>query len=132
MSLGASPAYLAFMRELGIEDALDRSDAQTGIDRLLRRRDMALPEIAEQGEYAREGISGSHEDRGLYRSGSHEVALARQRAAEGRMAARVEADTAEGVDDMSMDLERRVAARRRRTAEAGLTAADQLYGEVMG
>lgn len=132
MSLGTSPAYLAFLREVGIEDALDRSDTQGDIDRLIRRRDRALPEIAEEGGFAREGISGAMEDRGIYRSGEHEVALARQRAREGRTVAGLEAETAESVDDLRSRLERDIAARRRRTAEAGLSAAGDVYGMVMG
>lgn len=129
VSLATDPAYLAFLRALGVEDSEDAASTQTGVDRINRTLAARLPEVTEAGDYAREGISGSFESRGLFRSGSHEVALARQRAAEGRTISDLESTTADSTADLTTALARRRAERERRKAEATLAGAGNVYGD---
>jgi len=129
VSLAEDPAYLAFLRALGVEDAEDAADTQARTDALGRQLSMRLPEVAEAGEDSRSAISGSFESRGLFASGGREVALARQRADEGRTVAGLESTVADQSAQYARELARRRAERARRTAEAGLLAGANLYGE---
>ena len=129
VSLAEDPAYQAFLRALGVEDAEDAADTTARTDALNRQLALRLPEVTEAGEDSRTAISGAHEARGLYRSGSREVALARQRAEEGRAVAGLESSAADQTAQYVRDLARRRAERARRTAEAGLVAGGNLYGE---
>jgi hypothetical protein len=126
-ALGQSPAYLAYLRTLGVEDATDQANTQTSVDAAQRRQAMLAPRIAQSGEYAREGISGGYESRGLFRSGQHEVGLARQRQAEGQQLGDLTSATTDQVTALKAALAAQMAARRRAMAEQGLNAANALY-----
>ncbi|MFP5376116.1 MAG: hypothetical protein ACLGIO_04945 [Acidimicrobiia bacterium] len=125
--LAANPAYLAFLRELGIADAEAAADTTTGAERVGLELARRLPRIAELGGRDREGISGSFESRGLFRSGQHELTLARQRADEGNEAGDLVAAGADRVADLQADLARRRAAAARRRAEGALSAAGDAH-----
>lgn len=129
-SLAEDPAYLAFLRAIGAEDTEDVEQTNLSADRLRRQAALRLPEIAEAGQISREGVSAGFEDRGLYRSGQHEVALARQRAAEARQVGAVQSGVTEGTSDLEARLARQRAARTRRKAEAGLSTSGSLASEV--
>lgn len=128
-SLAQSPSYLAFLRSVGVADGEDAAVTQYGADRVQRRTARALPRLGELGGRAREQISNSHESRGLFRSGQHEVALGRQRSDEAYATTSLQDDTSDDVRAMQMELARRRAERQRGLAEAGLGAAGELYEE---
>ena len=125
--LAANPAYLAFVRELGIEDAEAATDVTTQTDAIGRMLAKRLPRITDAGTRQREGISGGFESRGLLRSGQHEIALARQRSDEGTDAADTIDAGAEQVAALQSELARRRAAAARRRAEGALRFAPDAY-----
>lgn len=81
-SLSEDPAWLAYMRALGYEQSDAERIAAQRSNEVRRRYALLLPELQMAGENQRTAISGGMESRGIYRSGEHEMALARQRAAE--------------------------------------------------
>lgn len=128
-ALGQSPAYLAYLRSLGVTDANDAAGTQTGVDTVQRRTATMLPRIAEQGAISREGISGNYESRGLYRSGQHEVSLARQRAGEGQQVGDLQSGGADQIALLQATLVQQRAARQRQLVEQALNAANGLYAQ---
>lgn len=127
-NIGQDPAYLAFLRSIGIEKAELNQSAEDRIGVINREITRRLSDILRGGEYAREGISGNYESRGVYRSGKHEQSLARQRADEGAQAASLQGAGADQVFLIRQELARRLAAAERQGAEAGLSAAGNVYG----
>lgn len=130
--LAANPAYLAFLRELGIEDAEAAADVTTQTDAIGRMLAKRLPRIAEAGARQREQISGSFESRGLYRSGRHEVTLAKQRSDEATETADTFDAGADQVASLQSQLARRRADAARRRAEGALSFAPNAYLDEMG
>ena len=125
-SLAVDPAWLAFRRSLGVEDAADAATTQQQIDALNRRAGLQRGDLLEQGVQQRQGIADSHESRGLFRSGARLKGQAQQQAGEGRALGQIEAGLAEGVSGLAQSLAQRRAERERRGAETGLnTAANQ-------
>jgi hypothetical protein len=123
-----SPAWLAFRRALGIEDATDAATAQSQIDALHRRAGLTRGDLLDQGVKARQGIADSLESRGLFRSGERLKAQADQQAGEGRQLSDVEASLAEGVSALAAQAAQRQAERQRSAAEKGL---DVAYNETI-
>ncbi|MGH9266738.1 MAG: hypothetical protein ACRD0D_01020 [Acidimicrobiales bacterium] len=128
-SLGEDPAYLAFTRALGAEEAEAAGEAQARTSALRRALGMRLPQIAEAGERAREAVGAGFESRGLFRSGARLGSLARQRAAEAAEAAGAVSATAEAQSDLERALARSRAARARQLSERGLSSAYSLSVE---
>lgn len=125
-SLAVSPAWLAFRRSLGIQDAEDAASTQQQIDALNRRAGLQRGDLLEQGVQARQGIADSHEARGVFRSGARLTKQAEQQTGEGRALGQIEQGLAEGVSGLAQSLAQRRAERERRSAETGL---DVAYGE---
>lgn len=128
--LAANPAYLTFLRELGIEDAEAAADVTTQTDAIGRALARRLPRVADAGVRRREAISGNFESRGLLRSGQHEVTLARQRADEGAEAGDVVESGVDQVAELQSTLARRRMAAARRRAEGALSFAPDAYLEM--
>jgi hypothetical protein len=125
-TLEASPAYQAFMRALGVERSQAESSTQQQVDALNRSLANRLPEITQAGEYARRGISGALESRGLFRSGEHETALAGQRQTEAGAVSGLQDETADRIAGLRQSLAERLAGFGRAEAEQGLSAAQSL------
>lgn len=126
-ALGADPAYLAFLRASGAQDANDTDIAQSRMATIARMLNLDAPELLETGEQQREQIAGGFEGRGMFRSGAHEIAQARQRRGEDRAFDRMQLGATSSVDDLLAALVRQRAARARGTAEQGVDSADRLY-----
>lgn len=126
-SLAVSPAWLAFRRSLGIDDATDAVTAQAQVDALNRRAGLTRGDVLESGKQAREGIAGGFEARGLYRSGARLRDQSRQQADEGRALADIELTLAENVGGLVGGLAQRQAERQRKAAD---TALDVAYDET--
>ena len=126
-SLGESPAWLAFQRQLDLEANQAQTATQDRIDVLNRGLARDIPDIQKAGEFTREGISGNFEARGVYRSGAHEQGLARQREAEGRQISGLQGTVNDQVGLLLADLARRQADIARRKADAALEGAGEIY-----
>ena len=124
-SLGVSPAWLAFRRSLGIEDATDAATAQSQIDALNRRAGLARGDTIEQGVEQRQGIADNFETRGLLRSGARLRDQSKQQAGEGRALADIELTLAEQQAALMAAVAQQQAGRQRSAAETALTVADR-------
>lgn len=127
-ALGQDPAYLAFLRALGIEKADLNQSAEDRIAVINREIARRLPDILQAGIYSREGIDNNFESRGVYRSGAHEVALGRERADEARQTSALQGAAADQVFLIRQELARRQAEADRRGADQSLTSAGNIYG----
>ena len=126
-SLGENPAYLAFLRATGAEEADAAASTQQRIDQLNRDLARQLPLVTEQGGRTRQQISGGYESRGLFRSGEHETRLGLQRADEARETSMLQGVTGDQVGQLQAELARRRADIARRRTEAGLQAAPDVF-----
>ena len=125
-SLAVSPAWLAFRRSLGIEDATDAATTQQQVDALNQRAGIARADTLESGVKARQGIADSHEARGLFRSGARLKGQAEQQTGEAKALSDMEANLSQSVAGLTQSLAQRRAERERKTSEAGL---DTAYNE---
>ncbi len=129
-ALGQSPAYLAFLRALGLSDATDTANNQVTIDALNRRAGLSLENLAASGAQQRQGISDSHESRGLYRSGARLRAQAGQQEGEARQGSAIAGGAADDTAALVADLAQRRAERQQKSAEMAYGAATDVYGGV--
>lgn len=127
-TLAADPAYLAYLRSLGISDALDEAQGVDQQNRIRQGLSNSLYDIGQAGTLQREGISGTAESRGIYRSGEHELALARQRADQARNESKAREGATRSVADLLTQIARNKAARARGGAEQAIGTATALYG----
>jgi hypothetical protein len=117
------PSYLAYMRQMGVDEA--NLNILTGhrVNSLTRQLGRALPVYAEKKEVAMRDTGSSFEDRGMFRSGGRMVAQADV----GRAVDRERLDYEAGIRDQIMELYLTngmdVAAIRRDLMEQGLSAA---------
>jgi len=121
-SLGANPAYLAFLRATGAEQADAEASTQARVDQLNRDLARQLPLISEQGTRTRLGIDGGFESRGLFRSGEHETKIGLQRTDEARETSMLQGVTGDQIGQLQGELARRKADIARRQSEAALNA----------
>lgn len=125
-SLAVSPAWLAFRRSLGIEDATDAATTQQQVDALNQRAGISRADTLEQGVKARQGIGDSMEARGLFRSGERLKAQSEQQTGEAKQLSDMEANLSQSVAGLTQSLAQRRAERQRQSAETGLgTAYDE-------
>jgi hypothetical protein len=121
-SLASDSTYLAFQRALGNEQDVATRNAQDQSDAIDRSTALRLPQIAQAGTYARQGINGSMEARGILRSGETLNALDRQRQSEADQTAGIYDDAAQRKAAIQQALASQIAGFGSRTAEANLTA----------
>lgn len=127
-ALGQDPAYLAFLRALGIEKADLNQSAEERIRVINNEIARRLPDILQQGIYAREGIDNNFESRGVFRSGHRLTSLARERADEGQQISSLQGAAADQIFLIKQELARRLGEADRRAAEQSLTSAGNVYG----
>ncbi len=123
------PTYLAYLRELGANEADARAEAGSVITRLRGRITDMQPIYADRMRLGLEGISENFEGRGLLRSGRRlteqnqfQTDLTREKAA-------AEQSINDQIGATSADLARTVARGRRARAEAELDARDRVARE---
>lgn len=109
MPAAEDPAYQAYLRALGFDRDIAREDAALQTTQAQAQAQLAKPEVMAQGEWSREGISDSFEDRGFYMSSERLRSLANQRRAEAYQLALIDKGAADAVADIGMGLRREIA-----------------------
>lgn len=92
-----SSAYLAFLRQLGLQEDQARSAAEQQKSEISRRLTMRLPEIAQNFDRSRQNLSSSLEGRGVLRSGETDRRMAENRQQEQGATADAQTAAAEGI-----------------------------------
>jgi len=110
---------MAYLRQLGFDEAEARAYAARQRDRINRQVALRVPETQEQGIEQRRSIATNRESSGLLRSGETERRLAIQRRGELNRIGEIEGGAADALGGVESDLARSVAEVRRNTAEAG-------------
>jgi len=72
-SASADPAYLAYLRSVGVEDADLQNVAAQRVSALTRQLARGLPGYAQQKQDAVTSVGNEFEDRGVFRSGMRQV-----------------------------------------------------------
>lgn len=130
-SLSEDPTYLAWLRALGFEDQSSEADAALQTQQAQQRADFTAPEIQYQGQLAQRNISGNMEDRGIFRSGEHERALAEQQHSTQYQLGALQLGTAQDIGGIQSRLAQDIAGRRRQMTEKELDLArQQQYDEA--
>lgn len=124
---GADPQYLALLRALGFDEATQRSIAGQQVGNVQDRLGFEIPRIQSLGVREREGIAGSHEQRGILRSGDFLKADAYQRQDEQYRVGNLYMTGAQDISGIETNLARALADLNRRRAESAITAGGQVY-----
>ena len=117
---------LAWLRALGFEDANSQADAAMQQGQVERRVAFTAPEIRYQGDITQENVSGNFEDRGLFRSGQHEMGLARAEHNTQYQLGNLELGGAESIAAIQSGLAQEMAARRRAQIEQEMALGQSL------
>lgn len=124
--LETDPTYLAFLRALDAGTQTAQAVAQHRAEQADSEYQARLASLRANGEITRENISGNMESRGIYRSGDHEVALARQMAGEGRQAAAYTANLGNTKANLIDNLALQRANQTQQAANATISAAGRV------
>lgn len=116
---------LAFMRASGLSNEIAAAD----VARQTANQNMALgiatDDIVAQGEIGRRNIAGSHEARGVYRSGAQLRAQSEQEAAQSRALGAARLGTASTIGGLQSQLLQTIAGNQQRATELGLSTASE-------
>lgn len=114
------PAYLAYMRQMGVDEA--NVNALTGwrVNSLTRQLGRALPAYAERREHAIRDTGIEHEGRGMYRSGARISGQAEAARAVDRQRMDYEAGIRDEIGELYLRTAMDVAEIRRNLVEQGL------------
>lgn len=123
------PAYLAYYRAMGFEDANTRDEAQLAQTKAQAQIDLYRPEIAYQGEIDRRGIGEAHEDRGTFRSGMHLRDAAEQEHAQALATGQLDLEGADSLAEIQRQQQIKLAASQRKLGDQGLLADSRQYLE---
>ena len=122
-SAAADPAYLAYLRSIGVQESELQNVAALRVNSLTRQLGRELPAYAEQRDRAVRQVGESFEDRGVYRSGMRQV----RQADAGREVDRARNNFEAGIRDQISGTYATgaadIAALRRQLAEQGITSA---------
>lgn len=121
--------YLAALRRANMDEAEGSADVRTRQGRVRRNLGLALPEMARQGEFERQGISGGYESRGLFRSGMRQDAIARQRYDQARREALTRTAAYDELGDLETSLARLSARSFANRTDAAYGAQQREYGQ---
>lgn len=131
-ALASSPAYQAYLRELGLSEADATNDEQFR-EAMLRRQlepgSANLAQLDQQGTLQRQQISGGMESRGIFHSGEHEQALALQRASEGAQRSALQGQINDQIALLQHNLAQQLAGIAKTRAEGTLSSAGGIYGQ---
>lgn len=122
-SAAADPAYLAYLRAIGVQESELGNVAALRVNSLTRQLGRGLPGYAEQRERAVRQTGEGFEDRGVFRSGLRQV----RQADAGREVDRARNDFEAGIRDQISGTYATsasdIAALRRQLAEQGMNSA---------
>jgi hypothetical protein len=126
MPPATDPAYLAFLRQTGVQEQDLGAEAAARISSLNRALQRHLPAYADQKRQAEQGVADSYEERGLYRSGGR----LRDQVDAGNAVDRNRLEDIANTQDQSAgvnaDLARNIADLRRQAAERELATRDAI------
>lgn len=112
-----SAAYLAFLRQLGLQEDQARQAAEVQKSEISRRLTMRTPEIAQAFDKSRQNLSASLEGRGVLRSGETDRRMAENRQQEQSSLADAQTTAAEGVSAVERQTANQVGVLRTQAAE---------------
>lgn len=112
-----SAAYLAFLRQLGLQEDQARSAAEVQKSEISRRLAMRTPEIAQNFGQSRQNLSASLEGRGVLRSGETDRRMAENRRQEQSALSDAQTAAAEGISGVERATANQVAQLRTTAAE---------------
>ena len=122
-SASADPAYLAYLRSVGVEESALQNVANQRVSALTRQMARQLPVYAQQRQDAVQGVGNAYEDRGMFRGGQRITDQAKA----GREVDRQQLEYTTGVQDqlggIYLSTAADIAARRRALAEQGINSA---------
>lgn len=116
------PAFLAFMRGVGVDEGELGSEVNYRTAQLQGRLRRRLPAFQDAANEGAEKTGLEYEDRGFLNSGARLVAQARGRRDVARDALEYEAGIREQMSDLQFDAARSIAKGRRGLAEEGYAA----------
>lgn len=125
-ALGQSPAYLAYLRALGVADTTHSAAIQGQIDALNRNVQLRLPQMQQDAGYANQRLLNGMEARGILNSGETENNLSRQQMLQQRQQDALQAGAAQRTADLVNQLAEFRANQGVGTAERGLSAGQQI------
>ncbi|HET6873209.1 MAG TPA: hypothetical protein VFH70_00425 [Acidimicrobiales bacterium] len=125
-ALGQDPAYLAYLRALGVKDTTSSANAQAGIDQLNRQVALRLPQMQQDAARANQQLLGRMEARGILNSGETETNLSNQEMLQQRQQAALQDQAAQRAQQIIAQLADQRAQDAVNTAEKGLTAGQTL------
>lgn len=114
------PAYLAYMRQMGVEEADINTLTGFRVGALTRQLGRALPAYAERRETAVRDTGRAYEDRGMYSSGARHDAQAEAGRAIDRERLDFEAGIRDEIGEMYLTTAMDIASLRRQLMERGL------------
>lgn len=129
-ALAQDPNYLAYLRALGFEQAETERRGAADLAQVEQRAAFERPEIGYQAGVERRGMSGGYEDRGLFGSSMHELALADQRRGEQLALGRIDLGAAEQAATIANTMAAELARSNRMAAEQALATGGRLYEEL--
>lgn len=112
-----SSAYIAFLRQLGLQEDQARAAAEQQKSEISRRLTMRLPEISQNFDRSRQNLSASLEGRGVLRSGETDRRMAENRQAEQGATADAQTAAAEGISGVERATANQVGQLRTQAAE---------------
>lgn len=116
------PAFLAFLRAQGIEEAELANTVAQRLGIIERTRNVAIPRLQEDEARAVQRVADVFENRGLFRSGQRLLRQSEVAQAFGRRRADLEARLADQGASLIQQLTAQIAANRRQAAEEALAA----------
>lgn len=112
-----SAAYIAFLRQLGLQEDQARAAAEQQKSEISRRLTMRTPEIAQNFDRSRQNLSASLEGRGVLRSGETDRRMAENRQQEQSAMGDAQTAAAEGISGVERATANQVAQLRTQAAE---------------
>lgn len=120
-SLAQDPAYLAFVRAAGLSEQVAAADVARRQAATKLALGIQTDDLNAAGERERQGVRGSQESRGVFRSGQTQQRLTEQEDQQARRQSALELAAATQLGDAQSGLESAIAAQQLRGAELGLS-----------
>lgn len=131
-SIFQDPSYLAYRAALGLESSTAVARLRAAQDTARRQAALNVADVQQQGVDSRRNITGNMESRGLTFSGERLKNLARQRAAEGRQTAGIQANLGGYLSDLDYQVAQQQAGSAADIARRGLATADSSQLRAQG
>jgi hypothetical protein len=121
-ALGQDPAYLAYMRALGVKDTTESNAIQSGIDAQNQSLALRLPQYQQAFDQQNRGLLGRMESRGILNSGETENNMAYQNQQQQAKQAALEDQSASKINSLLQTLANFRATQGVNASEQGLKA----------